>query len=298
MENTINITYITDRNYYVPMLVSVYSLIKNISLDDFVVTCIVTFNLNEREKRLLDHLKELNKGEIRLLNINEGRLNGIKAKNHVSKAAYIKLLLPDILELTDATIFIDSDTLVLGDVAELWRLVPSYEKKLGAAFDPVYDYEKEVLGLNEKDLTFNSGVMVLPLRCMRLENKSDELFKFVEEKNHLTKLNDQASFNSVYANNWYKIPISWNFTSIYYYNTSNQLGMMRAELNQDRKTPNIVHFTGPTKPWMYEDSHPFKEIYLKYLLSLVPEFDIGKVNVKKIIIKYLKKVRFLITRYR
>ena len=58
------------------------------------------------------------------------------------------------------------------------------------------------------------------------------------------------------------LPRRWNVTHVYYLGPFRDLsGISARDLFTLQRDPYVVHFTGPTKPWMYIMTHPFQDTY-------------------------------------
>ena len=253
----IQITLITDKNYFKFALTTIYSILKK-TQSDIYITCIVTDVPNEEILNAENFFRK----KVKFLKFDDEVLKGVKTKNHVSRAAYIKILLPQIFPQTERIIFLDSDLLLNDDITELWnKFDETYI--LQAVWNPGYDYDNHILGLDENDKTFNSGVMLMNLEKMREMKISEALLKFIEEKNHLTRLNDQAAFNAIFAKNWGELDLKWNVQYQFYWLKSQDLKISNTQKREMLSNPSILHFTSHSKPWMFRNAHPFKSDFKK-----------------------------------
>lgn len=181
---------------------------------------------------------------------------------HISKEAYFRYVLPDVLPDYDKILYLDSDVLVLGTIEPLWNtslenyLIAGSHKPYIAVQFPGY---RESLGLSRDDLYINSGVMLMNLAEIRKSHKVAELFENTIRLKGIIKIQDQDVINITFKK---KIkPVS----NIYNYTTKD-----RTEKTQKNEAVVIVHFNTANKPWKYnyrsikEDKY-FVELYNRYL---------------------------------
>lgn len=174
---------------------------------------------------------------------------------HTTVSTMDRLLLPSLLSEVDRVVYIDVDTVVLGDVGELFDL-PLGDAPLAAAasplpanragranvYRPALRLDKQWArqfrrGLHARGLTFaesfNAGVLVLDLARMRDEQFCERFIPYAGRY----ELNDQEALNAYAADRRHDLPAGWNvFPS-----------------QQIIRNPKLIHWIGQTKPW--SDNH-------------------------------------------
>ena len=286
----VQVVLITDERY-ISFAATTIASVLNTTECDITITCIVS----DISEEILSLYEEKFSGSVQFMRFDDSNLRHIKAKNHVSRAAYIKLFLPEILNTMDRVIFLDSDIIVRKDIAKLWDMFDDIYS-IQAVWDSGYDgVENEVLGLSPTDKTFNSGVMLMNLSKMRQWQETEQLVAFVEEKNHLTILNDQAAFNAVYAHKWGALPLQWNVQYHFYFAPKDQLSLTKIEKAELLNDPWIVHFSTHSKPWMFRNAHPFKAEFKQIFQSINGRLSYRDMSVSsfaKKIKQYLKLIKY------
>ena len=289
INNEIKIALITDSNYFLPALVAIESLTANTS-EQLNVRCILTKNVEYDIKQIEQNLKQKYKNlTLEFIYFDDSKLGNIQTKFHISKAAYIKIYLPDILSDWNTCIFLDSDMLVCKDVSQLWSIATTMkeEQELGAVWNPGYIKDNEFIGVKDDEKTFNSGLLIMNLKAMRKNSSSEQLKLFIKDFNSRTHLNDQPAFNSVFKYKWLEIPLEWNVQFQFFVKSNKKIGITKEQLREVKKNPAIVHFTTASKPWKYRSVHPFKKQYLAYqneYIELIEQENVDKLD-------FLKKLR-------
>lgn len=279
--NIIKIALISDNEYFPFALTTITSIINNIN-SEYVIYCI-TCDINDLE--INDAKQKFKNYNVKFIEGNLNLVKNIRPKRHVSLAAYLKLILPEILPEEDRIIFLDSDLLVRKDISLLWNNFDENYSIL-AVWNPGYTYDNLVMGLSPEEKTFNCGVMLMNLKKMRYNNGPQKLLDFVERKNHLTILNDQAAFNAVYAKDWKQLPLTWNVQYKFFLQKYDSFNLTKEEQQEIINDPYILHFTSESKPWMFRNSHPYKKEFLRTYREVNNHIKYKDVNLKSLARKF------------
>lgn len=241
----VNLFFACDDNYVPFMAVTISSIQKYMSPENnyrVVVMHANNISLENQEKLTLKYTKP--NFEIKFHNI-EGEVARIAEKLHTrdyySKATYYRMLIPNLYKDMEKALYIDSDTLVLDDIAKLFE-TPLEENLVGAIHDgavetvpPFQDYVKNVVGVNKQEDYFNAGVLLMNLKKMReidFENK----FLTLLGKVKFDVAQDQDYLNAICCNKVKHIDSCWNAMPI-------------EQLKKDPKDLKIIHYNLAFKPW-------------------------------------------------
>ena len=186
----------------------------------------------------------------------------------VSETVYLRLAIGDLFAHHGTVLYLDADTLVLGDLHPL--LLTSLEgRALGAVRDP---QNPRVgmgmalpgwadLGLAAGCDYFNSGVMLLDLAECEHQNVFTSAQRFlVEHPDHVTFW-DQDALNVAMSGRWLRLDRRWNTFALsplvaaggYRHDDAEPYSPL-AMLLADEPGASILHFAGPAKPW--QDKYP------------------------------------------
>jgi lipopolysaccharide biosynthesis glycosyltransferase len=191
---------------------------------------------------------------------------------HISAETFYRFLIPELLPFYDKVLYLDSDIVVLGDVAELFD-VDLKDNILAATRDidflgnlngsPVskseFDkqgrmaYAKNVLQLKDPYSYFQAGVLVLNTEAMRRLHSTAEWFSIVRSSNFI--YDDQDILNRECEGRVLFLDLAWDVT----HDNSNRIqevySFAPAELYHAylaaREHPQIIHYAGFQKPWLY-----------------------------------------------
>jgi lipopolysaccharide biosynthesis glycosyltransferase len=224
---------------------------------------------------LLGRIEATSPGRVqwRFIDMQSQRFGAVRLLRHTTISTMDRLLLPDLLPGVGRVVYIDIDTLVLGDLADLWRL-PKPECGLTArrSNDVGYTTLGEVVerwagvdtdglrrtiatrGLGLLSPCFNAGVMLMDLDRLRDTGFTDFCLRIAADH----QVNDQLAVNVYAAGRQGDLPRRWNVF----------VGRERVP------DPCILHFVGPRKPW--NRNPPYTEDWMRYYVpGLTPVRPLG-----------------------
>ena len=201
---------------------------------------------------------------------------------HISRAAYLRLLLPELLT-EPKVLYLDCDVIVLGDLRELFDIDL---KDNPVAAVPAASSGNTQIPLSQSDTYVNSGVMVMDLSSLR----EDDFFRKCENihneyKQKLTYMdqciiNKYAEDRKTIADRSYNIEVD---------NTKIKDSDFLRLLNDSDSR--VIHFIGSTKPWHEWSSEVFRREWMRYAaeagvdLSIVPAKSVSHLQTKASILK-------------
>lgn len=246
----IQVAFATDRHFIHHTTIALYSLLAQSTRP--VVATILFDDVAEadREKLLLSCEKVGHK--IDFVQVDAESISDLPVMSpRMSRAAYFRLLLPEVLQHDIETVlYLDSDILCLGDIAPLWEIDIS-NRALGAVREPVYRPTNSFLrwrdifpgrqAVRRLHLAeyFNSGVLLINMRRWREQRISERTLAWRRDGRNLTRLHDQDALNATVGGDWAQLSARWNFGPTFLART--QFGSKR---NRKQLDPIIVHFCG------------------------------------------------------
>lgn len=212
-------------------------------------------------RKLNKSLRSLNKPfRLSVIPISDKQFKGFQSFANTSLFTYARFLFQDMFPELGKVIYIDVDTLTLGDLADLYAC-PLDGHLLAAAVGKGTDRADHCWGiLNYKELGipgdtpyFNAGVLVMDLLNWRKENFANRCMEYAAKHPELCIFWDQTVMNTLLAGRFLHLEEIWN-----------------QQLNGPEKpyTPEgILHYCGPEKPWAFTHDLPqdLIEIYFEEL---------------------------------
>lgn len=250
----IPIFYAADENYLPYLIVSMLSLKENASKEyQYKIYILSTGISKESEEKLNKYTA--NNFHIQWVNVSkkmEEVKNALQLRDYYTGATYYRIFIADLFPQYDKAIYLDSDTVVLGDISALYNtqlstnLVGAIADDAVAAVPEFRIYTKEVLGIDAKNY-FNAGVLVMNLAQFRKSgfyNKFCDLLRSYKFK----VAQDQDYLNVICKDRVTLIGEEWN-----------RMPIGGAEGN----IPNLIHYNLTLKPWHYNNIL-FQEYFWQY----------------------------------
>lgn len=261
-----HVTCNTDDNYAQHCCAMLCSLFENNKEYDFHIH-ILTYKLSKGNTDEINRLCERYHCQCSIYEVDEKRLEGVKLrkKRPLTKAAYYRILLPEILDETiEKILYVDCDIIILDRIVDIFGV--NIEKyALAACIDacPYSSVHRNQLGLSMTDYAFCSGLMLINLKYWRAQRAVEKLLEFSKKDRNPVFLHDQDSLNYVFKNQWLVLPPRWNRGVMSFFQI--QPGERQFDFEEYDATPKLIHYASNfAKPW-YDVSFPERGYYLKYL---------------------------------
>ena len=245
-------------NGYIPFLaVALQSLIDNSSRKNtYIIKVLYTDITKENQEKIKKYEQE--NVSIEFVDLNY-YIDGIKDKlytrDYYSKTTYFRLFIPELYPQYDKVLYLDSDIVVLDDIANLFN-VNIGDNLIAAAPDDVIttievfqNYVEKVVGVNSSDRYFNAGILVMNLDELR-KFKFQEKFIYSLSMIRFTVAQDQDYLNRLCKGRVYLLDNVWD----------------RMPIGGDvvpRDELKIIHYNLAFKPWHFEDIL-YKEYFWEY----------------------------------
>lgn len=291
MTDKIHIAFVADDRYIQHTGVTLTSVLENTNDSGRIVAHLICNGLSDQNIRRLEKIEQKYGCIIKFYEVDLIHYNDIAASSNFNHAFFFKISIPDLLSLeVDRVIYLDSDMVVLGDIVNLWDF-NLQDNLLAAIEDPNCFHRKDSLNIPYDKKYFNSGLMLIDLSLFRKKNVSKDVFKFIIDHVNIIKFADQDGFNAILHDQWIELPLDWNVMDYFFYKWRLKKLMSKEKINtfiSATKKPNLIHFTGPVKPWHYASRHPLKSEYHRYLSKTDwCDYIIDQVSLKNLFKKYI-----------
>lgn len=252
-------------NYFVPYCgVTIKSLIMHTSEDYLYKIHVFHTELSEYNIERLESMSTSNV-EIKCMDVSCKIPNvELKNKNHISKETLYRIIAPSILEEYDKILYLDSDIVVLKDVAELYE-TDMGDCVIGAAEELML--KKFAMYIESRNMDrngyFNTGVLLLNAKKF-LEN--DILNGVIEilKTDVVYNYPDQDALNILCKGNVCYIATEWNVEwHLMWDEPENILEEQVARARESQANPYIIHYTSQVKAWTRPDLK-YADAFWKY----------------------------------
>ena len=243
---------------YIPFLaVTIQSIIDNSSENYLYNLRILYTNISKENMSKINKLAK-NNINIEFVNLNY-YIDRIKDKlytrDYYSKSTYFRLFLPNLYPQYDKILYLDSDLVLLDDVAKLYNiniknaLVGATTEETVSLTPEFRDYAERIIGVSYYKNYFNAGVLLMNLKELR-EFGFQEKFLYLLEKNIYSVAQDQDYLNRMCKGRVKYINPMWNKSPI-----------PRKNINVNKIK--LIHYTLARKPW-HNDAVIYSEYFWNY----------------------------------
>ena len=243
-------------NNYIPFLgVALKSLIDNSSKENNYEIKILYTNATEENQKKIKAYEKANVS-IEFVNLSHKLKeieNQLYTRNYFSNTTYFRLFIPELYPEYDKAVYIDSDTVTLADIAELYNtemgdnLIAGIPDGAVQAIPIFQEYVEKVVGVADYNNYFNAGIIVMNLKALR-EYKFQDKFLYMLGKIKFEVAQDQDYMNRLCKGRVKLLGFEWN-----------RMPAM-GEQNGEFK---LIHYNLGCKPW-YFDNVLYQEYFWKY----------------------------------
>ena len=245
-------------NDYVPFLaVALQSMIENSSKKNTYVIKVLYTDITKENQAIIKKYEQEN-FSIEFVDLNyyiEEIKEKLYTRDYYSKTTYFRLFIPELYPQYDKVLYLDSDIVILDDIANLYN-IDIGDNLIAAAPDDVIttievfqNYVEKVVGVNSSDRYFNAGILVMNLDELRKFNFQEKFlyslsmirFSVAQDQDYLNRLCKGRVY--LLDNVWDRMPIGGDV-------------IPRDELK-------IIHYNLAFKPWHFEDIL-YKEYFWEY----------------------------------
>lgn len=280
-KESVNVVLAAD-NQFVPYLaVSLKSLIDNSRRNEKYDIVILHTNINWENQNIIKKMEGYKEFvSIRFCNIEEYvKKIRFHVHHHFSVETFYRYFITDVFKNYEKVLYLDSDLVVLEDIAELFRIdLQGYLLAAVKDIDAIGNFKSDKgmkrymdkkLELKKPLTYFQAGVLLLNLRSIRSSNISSKALvnKTLECK---WRMLDQDVMNMYFQGKVMFLNQRWNVLINGKYTGKTRLEIARCapfelwmEYLEARKRPAIIHYAGSQKPWNSPDCD-FAGIFWKY----------------------------------
>lgn len=258
MNKQIPIFYACDDAFVKYTIVSLTSIKANASLDRKYHVYVLYTDISDEMKQKLLALGDEN-FEISFENVSE-QLNliskSLPLRHYYSKTTYYRLFIATMFPELDKAIYIDSDTIVLGDISKLYgielgdKLVGACHEQAMEQIDVYGTYVEEVIGISRNEF-FNAGILLLNTKAIRKFGVLDKFIYYLGVYDFIVT-QDEDYLNLVCKDRVLWLDQKWNTELIEFF-----------KYDYDITEANILHYIMVNKPWHYHECRG-ADIFWKY----------------------------------
>ena len=253
----IPIFFAVDDGYSPFLAVAIQSLIDNASAEYTYLIKILNTDISEENKRKIGKYERENV-DIEFVDLNyyiQKVKDKLYTRDYYSKTTYFRLFLPNLYPQYDKVLYLDSDIVILDDIAKLYN-TDMGDNLVAAAPDdviqsmPVFqDYVEKVVGVADSRRYFNAGILLMNLPELR-RFKFQEKFVYLLDKIKFAVAQDQDYLNRLCKGRVKLLDRTWDRMPI-------------PDPKIKTEDVKLVHYNLAFKPWHFEDIL-YKEFFWMY----------------------------------
>ena len=246
-KNVIPIFFAVDDGYIPFLAVSLQSLIENSKKENFYLIKILYTNISEENQKKIQKFEQENVS-IEFVDLNyyiEKIKDKLYTRDYYSKTTYFRLFIPNLYPQYTKALYLDSDIVVLEDVADLYNtnmennLVAAAPDDVIQTIEVFQEYAEKVVGVADYRNYFNAGVLLMNVDELR-KFDFQEKFIYSLDKIKFSVAQDQDYLNRLCKGRVKIVDPNWN-----------RMPIAREKENQgDIK---LIHYNLAYKPWHFED---------------------------------------------
>ena len=253
----IPIFFAVDDGYCPFLAVAIQSMIDNSSPENHYSIKVLNTDISRENKNKIFKYKRENIS-IEFVDLNY-YIRKVKDKlytrDYYSKTTYFRLFIPNLYPQYDKALYLDSDIVILDDIANLFdtdlgdNLVAAAPDDV-IQFHPVFQtYAEKVVGVADYHRYFNAGVLLMNLHQLR-RFKFQEKFVYLLDRIKFSVAQDQDYLNRLCKGRVKLVDRVWNRMPI-------------EDPKIRTKDVKLVHYNLAFKPWHFEDIL-YKEFFWMY----------------------------------
>lgn len=272
--NNIDILYTCNDTYFPHMLTSMCSLMEN-NKKTVINANIIVEDLTDENFQKLELLQSLYPNlrvSIYPISCIMEKLNKYDIpKWRGTKIANARLFARDIFQDKDKMLYLDSDTIILNSLDDVFNL------KINSPVAAVKEFSVPKHMKDKVTTYYNSGILLFDFNKWDKSECSDRLYSFSRKHKNLLIYPDQDLLNLAFDNQIDTLSVNYNIHPlVYYMNRHNILARNMysknenfysyAEIKEALENPVILHLLEylMTRTWEKNGIHPYNEFYDSY----------------------------------
>lgn len=236
--------------------------------------------ISEKNKKKILQLKSIKDFNIEFIKVDDTLFKDCQMTvecKHITKQTYYRFIIPQLKPQLDKAFYFDCDIVVIDSLNEYWNL--DLSNNYAAVVEELWKEANNYYYTKGITKCFNAGIMLINNKLWLNDKIVSKLFQnALKYKNNL-RWQDEDLLNYTLNAQIKFVPPKYNLQQTAFFDTECRI-YSESELENSKKLPVIIHYSGHLKPWDYDCWHPYWKQYLNYL-----RYTPFKQNYIKIILK-------------
>ncbi len=245
--NEVPIFFAIDDEYIPFLSVAIKSLKDNSSKENYYNIRVLYTNVTEEnQKTICNYMCDnVNIEFVNLTDYIKTIKDKLYTRDYFSATTYFRLFIPDLYPEYDKALYLDSDIVILSDIADLYN-IDLKDNLVGAAPDDVIqtievfkNYSELVVGVADYKNYFNAGILLMNLEALRKFGFQEKFiyllgtvkFSVAQDQDYLNRLCKGRV--TLLDKNWNRMPVGGDI--------------------KEREKLHLIHYNLAFKPWHFEN---------------------------------------------
>lgn len=271
-----HVAYACDENYIEQTMISMASLMEHNQAYEIVIYLIGN-QISRKSLQKINDLVEKYRQSLVCVALDEliHGLDLILDQRH-PKTIYAKLFLDQVCD-ADRILYLDSDTVIMSSLEELWKMNLKDSYIAGVSM-PYMAAIKKKFGLASETDYFCDGILLINLDLWRKEKIAERCRKYIEKNSGNPYMLSEGVINAVAGIHRVTLPPKYNVMSVVLLWNEKQIKQLfsvshfytQEQIEQARKNPVIIHYLNELfiRPWYKNSDHPYRAEYVKWLVKI------------------------------
>ena len=267
------IIYACDNHYFRYVYISIWTLLEHNAENKDLDIVFIEQGVSTQNLSLLSNLGTQYGREILIRKFYMPKQYDNLPAVGASKTTFSKFLFSSMFD-DDKVIFIDPDTLILGDLRSMDKIdISGY--MVAGVIENLPEYHRVAAGMKSEESYINGGMVICNLKLWREVDFERQVLEYMT-KNSCNNNFDQGIINELCRDKIKIIPPKYNLLAeVMEFRSAEKLKMRygferyyeQGDLDEALISPLIVHFTYFLygKPLMRKCNHPYTELFRDYL---------------------------------
>ena len=271
-----HVAYACDENYIEQTMISMASLMEHNQAYEIVIYLIGN-QISRKSLQKINDLVEKYRQSLVCVALDEliHGLDLILDQRH-PKTIYAKLFLDQVCD-ADRILYLDSDTVIMSSLEELWKMNLKDSYIAGVSM-PYTAAIKKKFGLTSETDYFCDGILLINLDLWRKEKIAERCRNYIEKNSGNPYMLSEGVINAVAGTHRVTLPPKYNVMSVVLLWNEKQIKQLfsilhfytQEQIEQARKNPVIIHYLNELfiRPWYKNSDHPFRCNYIEWRKKL------------------------------
>lgn len=280
-ENIIPIVMATNDNYAPYIFVTIHSLSKTLSPGSYCKIYIFHSGISEKYIAKAQSLQYENL-EVYCIDVSAtAEAQETYTRAHYSAEMYYRILIPELLDMYEKTIYLDCDLVVNDSITRLFDI--DLQENLIAGVrnfcnHSMLNWINNSLKLDPNQY-INTGVLLFNNEMFRASNAKERCFQLLKSRDFLA-CPDQDMINYACAGKIKIIDSGWNLQWHHTFKEADTHESSEPDLENAKKKKHIIHYTSGKKAWLYP-LYEYASEFWQFARESATYSEISRINLNK-----------------